>query len=242
LVCLPFMVGAVRDHSDRTLPYVCVLVAFAMISELGGLQLATGRPAIDRLLEQPTARVDLTAQSQAIKQVQAREHEPTRAVGVAGLLFQGTQALYGLEGIGGPDALEIGRYEDLLDAGGTTREWGWRTVVRADRIGDVDPLLDLLNVGIVVTHQDERPAGLMKNEADQDPEIDTATRPTRWPHAFFVDGVRTYATVAELLGMVRAERAPLAAIETSDNRALRLTYKLGKHESRVVPATDYVLT
>ena len=242
VISVPFTVGAAVDHPARALPYLSALVGFVMLSELGGLHLNTGRSAIDKLLAQPTTRVDLSVQSPAIDQARAKVKEPTRAVGLDGLLFQGTQALYGLEGIGGPDALEIGPYEDLLDAGGTTRQWGWLTLVGANRVTDLDPLLDLLNVGIVVTHQDERPAGLSKDEPDQDLVIDTATRPSRWPRAFFVDGVRQYATLPELMQLVRAEHAPFAAVEGTDNRALRSTYTLAKHERGVVPATDYVLT
>ena len=140
----------------------------------------TEPPVIDHLLPQPGARLNLVVNSPAIEQAIRNQSAPTRAVGLGFLLFQGTQALYGLEGIGGPDALQIKAYEDLLDAGGIDHfGWGWLTVVAPETLDRLSPLLDLLNVGIVVTSKGQLTPGLVTSEDDRDPHIDTAVPPER---------------------------------------------------------------
>ena len=114
--------------------------------------------------------MNLAANSPAIRDAPFGP-SPTRVVGLGGLLFEGTQALYGLEGIGGPDALEIGRYEELVDGTGVPRDLIWVTLVTPERLDRMGPLLDLLNVGFVVTPQNHLPAGLVKVGDDADPWI-----------------------------------------------------------------------
>jgi hypothetical protein len=242
VVSMPFMISALRRHSGSALPQISVVASVLLLSDMGGLQLFTDHPVIDHLLPQPAARVNLIANSPAIEQVVRNQSAPTRAVGFGLLLFQGTQALYGLEGIGGPDALQIKAYEDLLDAGGIDRGGSWLTLVAPETLDRLSPLLDLLNVGIVVTDHDQLTPGLVKSEDDRDTRIDTALRPSAWPRAFFVDGVRSYGTPAELIQFVREERAPLAAVSADDLRSQRLIYGLPRRHHTVAPATDYRLT
>jgi hypothetical protein len=167
---------------------------------------------------------------------------PMRAVGVNNLLFQGTQALYEMEGIGGPDALAVSAYEQLLDAAGVTRQWGWLTLIPEDRLTDLAPLLDLLNVGMLVVRQ--RPALADHADAadDGDPWIDVVTRPTAWPRAFFVDGVTPYDHARDLIERVRVEARPLAGIERTDLEAAALAGLLPPTPTTVVPADGYQLT
>ena len=50
--------------------------------------------------------------------------EPARTVGIDTVLRAGSQGLYGLEGLGGPDALVNASYEQLVDAGHIDRPDG----------------------------------------------------------------------------------------------------------------------
>ena len=46
-------------------------------------------------------------------------------------MFPGTQALWHIEGIGGPDALRLPAIESLSDAAGIERtSWGWWTMLQ----------------------------------------------------------------------------------------------------------------
>ncbi len=243
VVSIPFLLSALRRHSGRALPQICIVACVLLLSDTGGLQLRTERPVIDHLLPQPGARLNLAANSPAIEQAIRNQSTPTRTVGLGFLLFQGTQALYGLEGIGGPDALQIKAYEDLLDAGGIDHfGWSWLTVVAPETLDRLSPLLDLLNVGMVVTNKGQHAPGLLRTEDDLDPRIDIAFRPSAWPRAFFVDGVRNYQTPAELIQIVREEKAPLAAVSADDLFSQRQIYGLPKRARTMAAATDYRLS
>jgi hypothetical protein len=239
-ICAPFTIASVARYRDRTLPKVAVFAILAVLSGLGGLHLMTGRTYLDRWLEQPGPRVNLATNSPAIRDAPLGPN-PTRVVGLGGLLYSGSQALYGLEGIGGPDALEIAPYEELVDGTGVPRDLIWVTLVTPERLDRMDPLLDLLNVGFVVTPQDQLPAGLVKVGDDADPWIDIAGRPGAWPRAFFVDGIRKYTTPADLLNQVREQGSPFAGIQSDDLRSQRFTKQLPNRESAMSAATDYVL-
>ncbi len=155
-VCAPFTIASAARYRERTLPKVAVFAMLVVLSGLGGLHLETDRTYLDKWLEQPARRVNLATNSPAIQNAPFGPN-PTRVVGLGNLLFEGTQALYGLEGIGGPDALVLGQYEDLVDGTGIPRDWVWFTLVTPERLDRMGPLLDLLNVRFVVTPQDQLP-------------------------------------------------------------------------------------
>ena len=236
-ICAPFTIASVARCRERALPKVAVFAILVVLSGLGGLHLMTGRTDLDKWLEQPARRVNLATNSPAIRNASFGP-TPTRVVGLGFLLFEGTQALYGLEGIGGPDPLEMGPYEELVDATGVPRHWPWLTLVTPDRLDRMGPLLDLLGVEFVITPQNQLAADLVKLGDDPDPWIDIAWRPGAWPRAFFVDGVRTYGTRTGLLNLVREAGAPFAGIQAD---AKRFTYRLPNPERTRSAATDYVL-
>ena len=173
-ICAPFTIASVAHYRDRTLPKVAVFAILVVLSGLGGLHLMTDKTYLDKWLEQPARRVNLATNSPAIQNAPFGPN-PTRVVGLGALLFEGTQALYGLEGIGGPDPLEMRPYEELVDGTGVRRDWIWLTFVMPDRLDRMGPLLDLLNVGFVITPQNQLAAGLVKVGDDADPWIDIAT-------------------------------------------------------------------
>jgi hypothetical protein len=239
-ICAPLTIAGVARYRERVLPKLAVFAILVAPSELGGLHLMTHQIYVDKWLEQPMQRVNLATNSPAIRDAPLSAN-PTRVVGLGTVLFEGTQALYGLEGIGGPDPLEVGRYEELVDGTGIPRDWVWATLVTSDRLDRMGPLLDLLNVGFVVTPQNQLPPPLVKVGDDADPWIDIAKRSSAWPRAFFADGIRTYTTPADLLNKVREIGSPFAGIQADDRRSQRLTYKLANQERTIAAATDYVL-
>ena len=91
----------------------------------GGLHPTSGVPFLDRVLVQPRLRTPLDVRSGAVDAVRGLTVEPGRTAGVEWSLVAGTQALYELEGIGGPDALQIPAYEELVTAGGISRIGSW---------------------------------------------------------------------------------------------------------------------
>ena len=236
----PFTIASVARYRGRTLPKVAAFAILVVLSELGGLHLMTDKTYLDKWLEQPERRVNLATNSPAIQNAPFGPN-PTRVVGFGFLLLEGTQALYGLEGIGGADAVELGPYEELVDSTGVSRDMGWLTVVTPERLGQMGPLLDLLNVGFVITPQGQLAAGLAKVGDDADPRIDVARRSSAWPRAFFVDGTRTYTTPADLLRKVREEGSPFAGIQADDLQSRQFTDQLPNRERTMSAATDYVL-
>ena len=238
-ICIPFLIASVARYPERSLPKVAVFAILVVLSGLGGLHLMTDRPYLDKLLEQPGPRVNLATNSPAIRDAPL-DPNPTRVVGLGTLLFEGTQALYGLEGIGGPDPLEMGPYQELVDGTGIPRDSIWLTFVTPERLDRMGPLLDLLNVGLVITPQNQLAAGLVKVGDDADPWIDVTRRPSAWPRAFFVDGIRKYTTPADLLNKVREEGSPFAGIQADDLRSQRFTYQLpiGNARCRWRPTTS----
>ena len=242
------LVQALRRAPGRVLPTVAALSLGALVLLPGGLHVETGVAAIDHLLTQPRMRVDFTATSPAVDAVHRVMTEPYRAVGLGIILRAGSQALYGLEGLGGPDALLIPPYEELVDAAqidrpdGPFAAGGWLTLVSVASFDRLAPLLDLLNVGFVLAHPDAVLPGLVDIPLQGHDQLKALRRTTAWPRAFFVDGVTTYSYPADLLAQVASHGSPLAAIQSSDTRALGSTRALRNPSTNVVPAEDYRLT
>lgn len=239
-ICTPVTIAGVGRYRERTLPKLAVFAILVVLSGLGGLHLTTDKIYLDKWLQQPAQRVNLATNSPAIQSAPFGA-SPTRVVGLGFMMLHGTQALYGLEGIGGPDPLVMGPYEELVDGAGVRRDLIWLTLVTPDRLDQMGPLLDLLNVGFVITPPNQLAAGLVTVGDDPDPWIDIARRPGAWPRAFFVDGVRTYTTPADLLDLVREERAPFAGIQADDLQSQRFTDHLPNRERTMSTATDYIL-
>ena len=237
----PLVVSTAGRYPSRMMPVLCSGTLILGVSGLGGLHLPTGVPALDKLLPQPRLRVSLDTNSPAVDAARRRHRDPVRTVGEGNLLFQGTEALYELEGIGGPDALSVGPYEELLDAGGMTREWGWRTQVPTDP-EQIGPLLDMLNVGLIVRRQSQEPGRVASADADGDEWIDVAARRSAWPRAYFVDGVSRYDNPVQLIDLVRHSEGPVAAIAAADPNASRMTSHLPDSRTVSVPASGYVFT
>jgi hypothetical protein len=224
----------------------CVL-AIALIVSPSGLHAVTHVDRIDDQIIQPGRRPDFRVPSPAMEAIHQDNRGPSRTLGLGELLFPGTQALYGVEGIGGPDALELPKYEELINASGVYRYWTWNQLFTAPDLVRLGPLLNLLNVRYLVMAQDaavERiPAGEGLTMLPQGPDRVAAVRRSgEWPRAFFVDRVDGYGAVAEFVRQMNDANRPFASVDRADQQARALTSNAQSDDRIVVPATNYRLT
>ncbi len=172
---------------------------------------------LDELAIQPRARAPLGQDSPVIEAVHRASNEPARTVGVNWTLIESSQSIYGLEGIGGADPLEVAAYKQLVDAASMWRSM-WLTVVWNKDAVRLSPFLDLLNVGFLVGRSDTAlPPGVIEIPLSRPDRLKVGRRPSAWPRAFFVDGVMTYETVPDLLNQVTAVGRPFAAVQAGDD-------------------------
>ncbi len=157
-------------------------------------------------------------------------------------MSSGSQAMYELEGLNGPDALQLTNYEELFQAAGVWRGWGWFTRVPVADVPRLAPLLDLLNTGFLLARPDEIPVGFSDVRVMGADRLKAGRRASPWPRAFFADGVATYADAADLLRRVGASKTPFAAVQEGDRQALKATSGLLNKAGTVVPAQHYGLT
>jgi hypothetical protein len=249
-VALPALVAQAGSGPNRLMAMLAAGGVMLVLVLPSGLQVETGVPAVDRLLPQPRVRAPLDRDSPVVRAIRARSTEPTRVVGLNQLLFSGSQVLYGLEGIGGPDALRLGRYERLMDASGIQREWGWHMFLSEAQRPSLDPWLDLLNVGFLIVGSNDVPPGapVAPVAALEGPDtLRAVLRPSAWPRAFFVDHVMQYSELPDFVQLLREHRSPFAAVQSNDADARAILLGLGSLTDRAavgpaVPAHAYHLT
>jgi hypothetical protein len=207
-----------------------------------GLHLNSSLPLLEHLLIQPRPRTAVDGAPPAALALRAASSEPQRVVGVDWWLFSGSQGLYGLEGIGGPDALETATYEELVNAGGITRYWLWLTTVPGQDLDRLGPLLDLLNVGFLVAGAEDAPPGFVDVPVVPSDRARIGRRETVWPRAFFADGVTSYGDVQDFLRQAGTAGRPIAAVQSSDREAVEATRAFTTPSGATIPARDYTLT
>ena len=222
----------------------CAAAFFASFVLLlpGGLHVDSGIAVVDRLLLQPRLRTVVDQNSPAVDAIHHASHEPSRAIGVDWALFSGSQALDELEGIGGADPLELPAYRELVDASRMWRNWGWFTMVLQADVPRLSPLLDMLNVGYVLSRPDNVPIGVSSVAVVRPDRLVVGRRPTAWPRAFYVDGVTSYTDAVDLLRHVASDDKPIAGIQGSDTQASEATRRVANPTGRVIPAVGYNLT
>jgi hypothetical protein len=240
---LPCCVAARQFRRAPVLSLLASVATVVVVLLPGGLHVKSGLAPLDSLLVQPRLRVPLARTSPAVDAVHGTAADPGRTVGVDWSLFPGSQALYALEGIGGPDALRILAFQELVKAAGIRRQ-GWLTWVTVPDVSQLAPLLDLLNVRFFLARSDDVLPGSVDVPVRGFDRLKVCRRPTAWPRAFFVDDVATYADAADLLRQVAVRREPFAAVQSSDSRAIGLSggVRALTPSGNVVPADRYRLT
>ena len=241
-VMLPACLAASRAAHGRGLGIVASAAAVLVLPLAGGLHADSGLPSLDALLMQPRLRVPLDANSPAVESVRHAAHEPERALGVDWVLSSGSQAMYELEGLNGPDALQLPNYEELFKTAGVWRGWGWYTRVPVQDFPRLAPLLDLLNTGFLLARRDEIPPEFSNIESTGEDRLTAGRRTNPWPRAFFSARVINYSDAADLLRRVASSGQPFAAVQQSDRQAIDATIGLSSSPATVVPAERYRLT
>jgi len=197
--------------------------------------------AADDYVFNPTVRADLAAKSPAIEWVTAHLDEPARVSGVNHSLFSGFLSTYGLEGIGGPDALVNRAYRELVEIKGLADPGDWMFKLTIETFRTKRSFLDFLGLRYVVAESYEPLA-----DAGYTPvaslDLNIWESDTAWPRAFFANRLVPYATTADFLRLVDENAAgPFAAVEESEEK--RLTTPLDASAPLVaVAATRYKLT
>ena len=230
-----------RIGPTTVLPTAAAVAVIVVLVLPGGLHAQTGSAPLDALLLQPRLRVALDKNSPAVDSMHRAATEPGRAFGTDWTLIAGSQALYEVEGLGGPDALAIAKYDELVNAAGIARA-GWLTKVGFNEVPSLAPLLDMLNATYTFTAIDRMPPGVDELPVTGQDRLKLGRRNTAWPRAFFVDGVWQYSDPAELLRRAAAVGRPFAAIQQGDGRALDATRELTTASGEVIPARGYRLS
>ena len=241
-VLFPWLLRAGRAaRPDRALQ-AAVIATVAVLLLPVGLHLNSWLPLLEPLLIQPRPRTPVDLPPRAVTALRAASTEPRRIVGVDWWLFSGSQGLYDLEGIGGPDALEVATYEELVNAGGVTRYWLWLTNIPIKDVDRVAPLLDVLNVGFLVAGAKEAPPGFDDVLISPPDRARIGRRTSAWPRAFFADGATPYSDVQDFLRQAGTAGRPLAAVQSSDREAVEATAFLPAPSGVAIPARDYRLS
>jgi hypothetical protein len=212
----------------------------------GGLAPDIGLAAADASLTQPRPRVNLQAPSPALAPlIEARRagREPFRVAPLGDVMFQGTQAFWGLEAIGGPDALRLPLADELSDVSGVERtSWVWRTMLGPGNLDASRGYLDMLNVRYLIAPRDYLPRGLRVLPLAGDDLVRVVERPTAWPRGFFVDGVERHDTVMAFAARLRQATSPFASVALHDRVAIDATSPLPPRATAAAAARNFRLT
>lgn len=215
----------------------------AVILVPGGLHLDTGNPRLDGVLMQPRLRPDLSVASPAVAAAVAASEDPFRAIGLGYVFFPGTQALWGIEGIIGADAIEGPWLRQLGTAAGMFRHpFIWLSVFDESDLTSKAGLLDLFGVRIVFADPAQL-AGRWRELPPAAPDrLRVIERPSAWPRAFFVDTIQVYDEPSDLLTTLAGATGPFGAIQASDARARDLASRFVGEPGAPRYATRYRLT
>ncbi len=115
-IMLPGCLRMIRLAPQSPLPAAAAMAAIVVLILPGGLHVESAIPPLDTLLVQPRLRVPLDANSPAVDWSTARHRGPCVRSVNDWVMSSGSQAMYELEGLNGPDALQLANYEELFKA------------------------------------------------------------------------------------------------------------------------------
>jgi hypothetical protein len=234
LSLLPWALRWLRTPGARTAGLGLALVCGVVLHFRHGMYNAT---KFDDYVMNPKTGVDLVAQSPAVGRVKLRLTEPYRTYGVGYTLSPGYNALLGLEGICGPDALMNREYREFCRAAHLPLDLDWRLRIDEAALPQLQPVFDSLNLRFYLRDGDGPPPAGFAHVGRADLAIFESKQ--AWPRAFFTDQMGTYPTAGDYVQMLLAV--------TADRRAFaaRQSETPGEPptaERKVVPARGYLLT
>jgi hypothetical protein len=86
------------------------------------------------------------------------------------------------------------------------------------------------------------PLGLPEVPIDGTDRLRPLRRPTAWPRAFYVKGIKTYEAVPEVVDEMSAHRTPFAMVQATDRRAIAATWGLPRFDEAFVAGEAYHVT
>jgi hypothetical protein len=234
LALFPWALRCLRTPGARAAGIGLAVVCAVVLHFRHGMYDAT---KFDDYVMNPKTGVDLVAQSPAVGRVKLRLKEPYRTYGVGYTLSPGYNALLGLEGICGPDALMNREYREFCHAAHLPLDLEWRLRIDEATLPQLQPIFDALNLRFYLRDGDRPPPSGFAHVGRADLAIFESKQ--AWPRAFFTNQTRSYRTAEDYVQMllaVTADRRPFAARQTETPG------ELPTGERKVVAARDYVLT
>ncbi len=200
----------------------------------------------DTYVLHPTLRANFRARSAAMSLVQKTQAlEPSRSIGLQNNFFAGWSAVYGLEGINGPEPLINPRYRELAGLSALRMERGWRLYLSRDNLASSRPFLDFLNVRYYLDLRSDQGALGAVLRLVRTGDLDVYESRTAWPRAFFTDRLAAYAAAPQLMGLIQGgDGRPFAAAQAPEIASSPALAALPSNRAgrSVVPATAYELT
>lgn len=225
------MAGGAHAVSGATILAACLVTMHFR----HGMYVAT---KFDSYVMNPRTGGDLVAESMALDRVQHRLKEPFRAAGFGATLSPGYDALMGLEGITGPDALWNRPYHELCTAAQLDYEWDWRIAVDEASVPRLKRIYDLLNLRFYLRYPSSKPPASL-SELSPIGQVDLALYESKeaWPRAFFTDACASYGTVKDFVRLaIEGDGRPFAAVQGTS------PLPAPSASRQVEPARDYHLT
>jgi hypothetical protein len=242
-VAFPLVLASWRQGRARWSGAAATMLLAGLVLVPGGLHVDTGASRLDAVLMQPRLRPQLTAASPAIAAATRAGPEPFRAIGLGHVLFAGTQALWGLEGIIGADAIEGPWLRQLGTAGGMfDHPFIWLSLFQEADLASKAGLLDMFGVRIVFTHPGQLGGPWRALSLEGADRLQVIERPTAWPRAFFLGTVQIYEQPADLIAALARRTGPFGAIQSTDGRARDLAGRFVGDTGPARQATRYRLT
>ncbi len=163
---------------------------------------------------QPPARASFHTSSPGIEFIQLRQTaEPTRVFGLYGTLTAGWNAVYGLEAIYGPDALQNPWLRQLIDVSPVPWNSSWRLYLAANEISKARPFLDALNVRYYLDARSDQKLLVRDLSLAKVADLDVYESSTAWPRAFFTNRLDSHVDPADLVNKFAARNGqPFASI------------------------------
>lgn len=172
--------------------------------------------------------------------------DPARVIGLQNNLFPGWTGVYGLEGVGGPDALINPAYRAFMDRTPLHPLWGWRYYLSRDNLRASHPFLDALNVRYYADLRSDQGALGAVLKLVRTGDLDLYESPTAWPRAFFTDRLERVRNLDGLMRRIAdGDGRPFAALVGPEDGGAWTGLReraAASNRSIVVPARDYRLT
>ena len=200
----------------------------------------------DHYVMNPQSRSNLAAPSRSVevvKAMDARSGEPSRVVGMGGVLVPGFNAVIGLEHFTGADALISPWQRELAEKMGMPLVWDWRWILPRGGFPRAQVFGDLWNVRWYLGMPSEKPRAVRGLGLVSTLDLDIYRSPSAWPRAFFTNMGVECASLDNFVNLLgTGDGKPFAAIVPEKPKE-QIPATADQIEGRtVIPAGAYRMT